>query len=236
MSLGKELGMLKEMLRFIFALVILTIATNANAARQMVMKVVGGIEGRVLTTRDVQASSILDHLLYNDANSQLKYGTEEFANQLNRLLIEWMVRDEADVFGVAKVSENEIDESFQSIKSKLKNHPVVKARWNDLGMSESQLREMIGRKLRANRFVKYKSNSSYVQVSDEEARDYYNNNRIKFGTTDFEGFKDNIKKYLGRKNAEDRLRDWLDILRKKHKVKNLVSGVPIHANDNSANQ
>jgi hypothetical protein len=228
------------MFRYIAAIVILSAtlqSANANAARQLVMKVVGGIEGRVLTTRDVQASSLLDHLLYNeDASTQLKYGTEEFANQLNRLLIEWMVRDEADVFGVAKVSEGEVDESFQSIKSKLKNHPVVKSRWNDLGFSESQLREMIGRKLRANRFIKYKSNSSFVQVSDDEARDYYNNNRVKFGTTDFDGFKENIKKYLGRKNAEDRLRDWLDILRKKHKVKNLVSGVPIHANDNSSNQ
>ena len=58
---------------------------------------------------------------------------------------------------------------------------------------------------------------------------------MKFGTTDFDGFKTSIKKYLGRKNAEDRLRDWLDILRKKHKVKNLVSGVPIHASDNSSN-
>jgi hypothetical protein len=224
------------MFHYVFLLLTL-MSTTTEAARQMVMKVVGGIEGRVLTTRDVQASSVLDHLLYNeDASVQLKYGTEEFANQLNRLLIEWMVRDEADVFGVAKVSENEADESFQSIKSKLKNHPLVKSRWNDLGISDSQLREMIGRKLRANRFIKYKSNSSFVQVSDDEARDYYNNNRIKFGTTDFDGFKENIKKYLGRKNAEDRLRDWLDILRKKHKVKNLVSGVPVHANDNSSNQ
>jgi hypothetical protein len=229
------------MSRYVFLPLILISAAMVSAvglaARQMIMKVVGGIEGRVLTTRDVQASSILDHLIYNEnASSQLKYGTEEFAGQLNRLLIEWMVRDEADVFGVAKVSESEVDETFQSVKSKLKNHPVVKSRWNELNLSESQLREMISRKLRANRFIKYKSNSSFVQVSDDEARDYYNNNRIKFGTTDFDGFKENIKKYLGRKNAEDRLRDWLDILRKKHKVKNLVSGVPIHASDNSSNQ
>jgi hypothetical protein len=224
------------MSRYIFLLLILIGPASSQAARQMLMKVVGEIEGRILTTRDVQGSAILDHLLYNESgNGQLKYGTEEFANQLNRLIIEWMVRDEADVFGVAKVSEAEVDETFQSVKSKLKNHPVVKSKWTELGISENQLREMIGRTLRANRFIKYKSNSSYVQVSDDEARDYYNNNRMKFGTTDFDGFKTSIKKYLGRKNAEDRLRDWLDILRKKHKVKNLVSGVPIHASDNSSN-
>jgi hypothetical protein len=104
---------------------------------------------------------------------------------------------------------------------------LVKKRWNQLGVSDSQLKEMVSRKLRANRFIKYKSNSSYVQVSDEEAREYYNKNELKFGATDFESFKDNIKKYLGRKNAEDRLRDWLDVLRKKHKVRNMMSGTKI---------
>jgi hypothetical protein len=219
----------------IFALIFISLPTYAS--RQMLLKVVGGIEDKVLTTRDVTASSIIDHLLYNeDVNAPLRYGTEEFAGQLNRLLIEWMVRDEADVFGVAKVTDNEVDETFQSIKTKLKNHPIVKARWAELGLSENQLRDIIARKLRANRFIKYKSNSSYVQVSDDEARDYYNANKMKFGTTDFESFKTSIKKYLGKKNAEDRLRDWLDILRKKHKVKNLVSGVPVHATDSSPGQ
>jgi len=82
---------------------------------------------------------------------------------------------------------------------------------------------MVSRKLRANRFIKYKSNSSYVQVSDEEAREYFEKNRLKFGTLDYDNFKNNIKKFLSKKNAEDRLRDWLEVLKKKHKVKNILA-------------
>ena len=212
-------------MRLIIALLFL-IAIPALASKQMVLKIVGSIEDRVLSNRDVEASSIVDRLLFNEGSySPLKYGSEEFVGALNRLLIEWMVKDEADTFGVAKVTDAEIEETYLSIKSKLKNHPLIKNRWNELSIGDSQLKEMISRKLRANRFIKYKSNSSYVQVTDDEARDYFSKNSLKFGTIDFEGFKDNIKKYLGRRNAEDRLRDWLEILKKKHKVKNLVSGV-----------
>jgi hypothetical protein len=211
-----------------FCVVILLSAHFSMAARQVLLKIVGSIENHILTTRDVEACNIVDRLLYNEGPySPLKYGTEEFASTLNRLLIEWMVRDEADIFGVAKVSDSEVDETYNSVRTKIRNHPVVKKRWQALGISDLHLKEMISRKLRANRFIKYKSNSSYVQVSDDEAREYFNKNELKFGTTDFESFKGNIKKYLGRKNAEDRLRDWLEILRKKHKVKNMISGAQI---------
>jgi hypothetical protein len=202
---------------------VFSLSLSARAIRVMVLKVVGSIEDKSLTNRDVEASYIIDRLLYDEgAYAPLVFGTEEFASHLNRLLIEVMVRDEADVFGVAKVPDKEIDETTQSIRQKIQSHAAIKTRWAALGFSEAQLKELISRKLRANRFIKYKSNSSFVQVSDDEARDYFNKNHLKFGTMDFESFKSSIKKFLGRKNAEDRLRDWLDILRKKHKVKNLV--------------
>ena len=173
----------------------------------------------------------MDRALYDEGNFlPISYGSEEFTSALNRLLIEWMVRDEADTFGVAKVSEAEIGQSLTSVKTRIAANSAVKSRWATLGFSDGQLKDMVSRKLKANRFIKYKSNSSYVQVTDEEARDYFNKNRLKFGTMDFESFKGNIKKYLEKKNAEDRLRDWLTILRKKHKVTDLLGGV----SDNSS--
>jgi hypothetical protein len=208
------------------------ISIPAFSARQMLLKVVGSVEDHAITNRDVEASYIVDHVIYDEGPySPLKYGTDEFAGQLNRLLIEWMVRDEADVFGVAKVSESEIEETYVSARNKLKNKAPFKSRWATLAITDGHLKEMVARKLRSNRFIKYKSNSSYVQVSDDEAKDYFNKNQLKFGTTDFESFKTNIKRYLGRKNAEDRLRDWLDILKKKHRVKNLVSRSSIEIHD-----
>ncbi len=195
---------------------------DAFATKQMVLKSVGAVGGKVITNRDVEANYIVDRVLYNNGSyTPISLGTEEFNSALDRLLVEYMVFEEATEFGVAKVADSEVDQSFGSVKTKLNNTGPIHSNWSLLGYSEPQLKEMVGRKLRSNRFIKYKSNSSYVQVSDEEARDYFNKNQLKFGTAEFEGFKVNIKKFLGKKNADDRLREWFEILRKKHKVKNL---------------
>lgn len=203
----------------------LLISVSVYGSKHMVFKLVGSVNSTIVTNRDVEASHLVDRALYNYGRfTPIVLGTEEFANALNRLLIERIVWEEANTFGVATVSNSEVDQTFTQIRSRLFADKKAKALWQKLGLNEAKVKEMILRKLRANRFIKYKSNSSFVAVSDDEARDYFNKNRLKFGTTSFESFKPGIKKYLGRKNAEDRLREWFEILRKKHKVKNLVGG------------
>lgn len=216
-------------MRLIFCILLTFITLTANASRQMILKIVGSVENQILTNRDVEASFIVDHFLYNQSSDlAVNYGSEEFSAELNRLLIEKMVNEEAQVFGVAKVSESEIQDAYESVRQRITASATAKSHWQNLGFSDGQLKDMVGQKLRANRFIKYKSNSSFVQVSDEDARDYFNKNRLKFGTLEFDNFKNNIKKYLGQKNAEDRLRDWLEVLRKKHKVKNFLAANSSH--------
>jgi len=213
-------------LTFIFGI------SSAQASRQLILKIVGSVENQIVSNRDVEASFIVDRALYNDGHFiPITLGSEEFTNALNRLLIESMVCDEANTFGVAKVSDSEVEQALALVRNSIARGGSVKGRWSNLGFNGPQLKEMVGRKLKANKFIKYKSNSSYVQVSDEDAREYFNKNRLKFGTMDFEGFKGSIKKFLEKKNAEDRLRDWLNILRKKHRVKTLLGGT---ANESAA--
>jgi hypothetical protein len=135
-----------------------------------------------------------------------------------------MVFNEAKSFGVAQVNDTEIDQSFRSAKEKLQKTPSIKSQMTALGVGDSSLKEMITRKLRANRFVKYKSNSSFVQVTDEEARDYFNKNRMKFGTMDFAQFRSSIRTFLSKRNAEERLKEWFDVLRRKYHVQNSIAG------------
>jgi len=110
------------------------------ASRQMLLKVVGSIESHILTTRDVESSFIVDRALYKEsAQDQIKYGTEEFASALNRLLIEYMVNEEAQVFGVAKVSEKEIDDEVATVKQKIQSHAPSKNRWSALDLNDEHL-------------------------------------------------------------------------------------------------
>jgi len=211
--------------RFAFLIImILTSVEPVRASRDLFLKVVGSVADHVVSSREVEANSILDRALFGgrEAIKPISLGQEEFKAALNKLLIERMVYEEAKVFNVAEVIEGELNQSILTIKKKLAGSGPARERLQTLGFTEAEQRETVLRKLRANKFIKYKSNSSYVQVSDQEARDYFNKNRLKFGTLDFEKFRENIKVYLAKTNAEARLRDWFEILRKKHSVKNLL--------------
>lgn len=199
------------------------IASPLLGAKNLFVKLVGAVDKRPLTSREVQANYFIDRLFYKDSKpSQVDIGTEEFNSAVNRLIVEIIVFEEAVNFGVATVSEQEVQADLKRIKGLIQSKPALRGKWQEFGYTDPQLKEMIDRKLRANKFIKYKSNSSYVQVSDDEAQEYFNRNRIKFGSVDFDSFRPNIKRFLAKKNAEDRLRDWFEVLRKKYKVKNLV--------------
>lgn len=214
---------------FLKATVLISLAIGAvsyaqpqKEDRELFLKVVASVANHVINSREVEASYIIDKAMYGSGSIlPVSIKSDEFREAINRLLIEWMVFEEAKVFNVAAVSDSEITQMVAQVKQKTASGEVH-GRWRELAVSDSDLREIVLRKLRANKFIKYKSNSSYVQVSDEEARDYFNKNRLKFGTMEFEKFRENIKVFLAKTNAQTRLRDWFEILRKKHNVKNLM--------------
>lgn len=213
-----RLGMARLLLAFLTAFVL-----PLWGAPKFVMKLVGSVEGKVITSRDVKANYVVDNIIYDRRKGWgLHSGTAQFRDALNRLLIEMVVYSEARTFGVARLEAAETEKTFKQVMARLNSDKKAKKAWESLGFSTRRLKFLVKRKLQANRFIKYKSNSSYVQVTDAEAREYFSKNRLKFGTSNFDSFRKNIKKYLAKKNAEDRLRNWFDVLKAKYKVKNFV--------------
>ena len=94
-----------------------------------------------------------------------------------------------------------------------------------LEVQPAETKKAIQRKLRAKKFIRFKADSSVVPVTNTEAREYFDNNRLKFGDLPFENFKENIKAYLSRQQVEQRLRDWFEVLQNKYKVKNALSEI-----------
>jgi hypothetical protein len=211
--------------RFTFIILFFLTSSLQASTKVLALKLVATIEDQIVTSREVEANYLVDKALYGKTQGNaLSVGTQEFTEALTRLLVEMMVSEEAAFFDVAKVSESETEDSYRNVKTIIFSNSASKTKWQHLNYTDVQLKAMVTRKLRANRFIKYKSNSSYVEPSTEEAQQYFDKNRLKFGTMKFNQFQTNIKKYLGTKSAEDRLRDWFDVLRKKHRVKNFLTG------------
>lgn len=206
-----------------FFLAFLLIFTTAHANKKLVLKLVAKVDQKLMSSRDVEAHYIVERLSQGmPTQLPLSVNSDEFKIATDQLVIETMVFEEAKNFSIAKVTPEEIDKSFKTIKEKIVTTKNVKARWDTLNYNDSQLRDFVERHLRVEKLIKYKTDASFSQVSDEEAQEYYNKNRLRFGTMSFESFKPNIKKFMAKRNSEERLRDWFDVLKRKYKVRNLI--------------
>jgi hypothetical protein len=195
------------------------ISNFGHSARKPALKGMAVVGGTMITDRDIDANALVDQVLFKKSDKLVfPIPENDLFVALNRLVVEYAVSREAEGFGVAKVSVEDISRETTLCRARLQS-PELKGHWMKLGITDEALRSLIARKLRANRFIEYKSKSSMVQVTDEEAEEHFKKNKAKFGSMSFDAFKEDIKSHLGKKNADERLRAWFDILKEKYHVR-----------------
>lgn len=186
---------------------------------------VGDVGGKIVTRREVQINYIIERIL----NPNKKLGSREkwiltegskfLEDQVTSFLLEKVVSEEAQNFAVGKVSDLELNEAVSQVKQSVSDWRY----WSELEVESTELKAQIMQKLRAKKFIKFKADSTVVQITTTEAQAYYDRNRIKFGNLPFASFETNIKQFLSRKQMNERLRDWFEVLKRKYKVRNIES-------------
>lgn len=194
-------------------------------ASSLVTETVGQVGDFVTTSREVQISTAIEKVLFpgkgdSAGNAELRVDQPEFRNAVTSVLLEVVVALEAENFSVASVSEKDISEAVIKVDKSLGG----KDYWSQLEVSNLELKKLITRKFVAKNFLKFKANSMTAIITDQEAQSYYEKNRLKFGTTSFASFKENIKAFLGQQQLEERLRSWFEVIKRKYKVRNFISG------------
>lgn len=186
-------------------------------------KVLGEAGTQVITQRDVEIQYMLELHWYSDLKNQASFPltADVLKDETSNTLLETIVFEEAKSFAVAKLSDNELESQVQLIKQYLRKSPVL-SYWNSLEVSEKEFKDFCEKKLRAKKFIQFKRRSSDVAISDAEAETYFNENKNKFAKAKFADFKERIKLFLRTEQADLRLRDWFESLRRKYKVRNLL--------------
>ncbi len=196
-------------------------ATNIN---RVVTKVVGEAKDQFITSREVQINDAVESVLGSTGDGKsvqiAEIGHENFPSKVNDVLTEWIVFFEAQSFSADTVSKSSVDDAFQKVDKATNSS----ASWKRLEVSKAELDEILKRKLSAKSFIRLKTESSLMPVTDSEAQGYFKKNRLKFGNLPFSAFKDSIKAHLRQQQMDRRMKDWLDILQKKYKVRNFVAG------------
>jgi hypothetical protein len=202
------------------------ISSAKTTSTELVTQAVGQVDTHVITSREVQISWILDKAMQVPTGKKTVSMTErsawllpamgaEFQHHLSQVLLEWVVSKEAENFSIAQVSADDVRTSMAHVKELTAAWPF----WKTLEVSSAELEQMMTRKLKARNFLKFKTETSGVRISEREVKEYYDKNRLKFGNTPLEQVKGQIREYLSREQTQGRLKDWFEILKRKYRVK-----------------
>lgn len=205
----------------IFFQVANVLAKSAEVALEsLISKTVGMAAESVVTSREVIINAAIEQALSkNKSISVIDINSKNFNNELTQNLIEIVVYSEAVLFDVSQLAEDEYKLAIQDVSKVLQTNPA----WKSLKVTNAELESFLKRKLLAKKFIKIKSDSMKGFITDQEAKEYYEKNRIKFGQLPFVEFKENIKSFLTQQQLEERLKSWFEIIKKKYKVKNYLN-------------
>ncbi|QDK37400.1 hypothetical protein [Bdellovibrio sp. NC01] len=195
---------------------------HKSQAATVVTETVGQVAEYVTTSREVQISNVIERILYpaKSAPLELQLDAPEFNSMITSVLLETVVAMEAENFSVATVGDKDVDEAIAKVQKAM----AGKSFWTALEVSDLELRRFTKRKFVAKNFLKFKTNSMSGIISDQEAQAYYEKNRLKFGNMPFASFKENIKTFLAQQQLEERLRSWFEVIKRKYRVRNFISG------------
>lgn len=184
----------------------------------------GQVQNQVVTTREVKIGQVVEQALKNKNFQQSKINTEkqtaEFTKQVSAYLLEWAVYLEAKGLSLAPVNAGDVSQAEAKIKLLVKKDP----NWLALSPSVNELKSAVERKLRAQKFIDFRAESSVVPITDTDAQRYYEKNRGKFGNVEFAGLRAQIKAFLLKQQVEKRLKDWFEVLQNKYQVRNFFAG------------
>lgn len=195
---------------------------------QAVTSAVGQVGGEVVTSREVQISFAIDQVLMSQAVIKksldrsswlITPGTEAFRAHLSQVLLELLIKMEAESFSVAQVSAEDVKADMALAKDSLKDW----SEWKKWDVTDLELERLVFRRKMAKNFLKFKTESSGVVVTDVEVKAYFEKNRVKFGAAPLEQFKEGIRDVLAQQQLEEKLKDWFEVLKRKYRVRFLKS-------------
>lgn len=202
----------------------LTAKKNLKAENEVLISQVVGVAGdEIVTSREVQIVNLLEKAIGNSSEELKTISIEDakFNLEITQVLLEIVVMNESLVFEMNQIKEEEFKEDQQNVMKKLNSS----AEWKKLQVSSIELDKFLRRKKIAKKFIKVKSDSMKGFISDQEAKDYFEKNRLKFGQVPFAQFKENIKAFLAQQQLEERLTSWFEVIKKKYKVRNYHSEI-----------
>lgn len=204
------------------------VPTAGNQAKpaakiKLVTMSAGRVGDAVITTREVIANSFIEDALFRPSKEKKVYqkaiSDRTFVQEVTAVLLETAISKEGKELPLAKVTAGDFQAAKDAASKKLK----AISQWRDLRLTDTEFDSILRSKLSAKKFLEFKVESASLPISDADSLEYYKNNKFKFENVPYEGLKGNIKAFLRKKQIDDRLREWFEVLKIKYAIRNQLA-------------
>lgn len=189
-----------------FIAIAIAVARDGLAAQEVVDRIVARVENDVILLSDIRVLSRYQQFL--DGKS------ETDAQILDRLIDQWIVRTEAEVFRTPRPSNEDIDRSLSTLKNSFASEQEYEARKRQAGLSDQDIRTMAATQLYLSYYLDSRFRPS-VQVDPKAIEDFYQNTvlpRAKARGQDpptLEAARDSIQEVLVQNGINEQAERWL---------------------------
>ena len=141
-----------------------------------------------------------------------------WAEALDALIDRTFLLEEARRFNLVQVSGGEVEQALAAVKKGFGTEEEYRRALEEDEMTEEELKEDIEDRLLAAKYVDRRV-KSIVNVTLDEQRKFYEENRDRFGGRPFEEAQAGINELLAEREAAGKLDEYLKELRRKARVK-----------------
>lgn len=180
----------------------------------------GQVGEEIVSTRDVEIHYMMIHALYHYKSKpmNLPLTRRSLNKEISNFMLEEMVFQEAKSFALAKIAKKQIMKKSTQVLSRILGSSYAK-NWKAWKVETQELDQFVHRNLRSRKLIGVKRKSAEVLVSELEVDNYLKANSIKEDDQKNKMYRKTVKSFLGRKQGEQRLREWFQVLKEKYKVR-----------------
>jgi parvulin-like peptidyl-prolyl isomerase len=195
-------------------------ATTLLRAQEVVDRIAARVEGDVILLSEIQELARYQLLMDGKSESDEKI--------LNRLIDQWVVRNEANLARFPAPSDEDVERSIAGLKRSFSSPEEFEARKKQAGFSDQELRHMLRSQLFLSNYLDARFRPS-IQVADKDIEDFYKmrvvpraESRGQTAPT-LDAARDYIQEALVQRAINEQADKWLKESRPRLRVENLLT-------------
>ncbi len=198
---------------------LLILAGRISYAQEVVDRIVARVENDVILLSDMRELS--HYQLFVDGK------TESDEQLLDRLIDQWIVRNEASVSRIAQPSDEDVQRSLERLKRSFSSPEEFEDRRKQSGLSEEDVRRMMRSQLYLSNYLDTRFRPS-IQIDDKQIEEFYETRVIPRAKSreqtppTLEAARDFIQEALVQRAINEQADKWLKESRTRVRVENLL--------------